>query len=80
MNLTETLGDFKNWLANAKTGDRAIYACRAACVAPLGQRTEVATEAWKAYQAGFVELVQRRVPKIKDHDGGGVFDYIAVRK
>lgn len=79
MTLTETPAGFKSWLARARRGEGAIYACRAGTIAPLGQKTAAAEEAWRAHLAGLVILCQRKM-KTGHIDGGGVFDYIAVRR
>lgn len=68
------------WAAQAKKGDAYTYAPRARrLVTGKGDRSKIGDAAWRLHSRGLVELVQRRVTKHTEDDGGGLFDYIAIR-
>lgn len=63
-----------NWATSASPGARFTYAAGAthAHKAPGGMRT--AQEAYRLYERGVVDLVQKRV------SDAGHFDYIAIKR
>lgn len=82
---TYDVQSFEAWLANAKAGDVAAYArgmlpClieKAKAADPdeadrIMDMRRAATVAWRAYERGLVELVQKRI-------GFADFEYLAVR-
>jgi hypothetical protein len=69
--------EFNNFLKTAKSGDRFTYMVGRTAVDPQNPevRLPAAQEAFEAYEAGFVYLVQRRIP-----DSNGHFNYIAEKR
>lgn len=61
---------FQRWLENGKTKD---YCYHQGNLAIDGIKSQNAKDAWKAYEAGLVELVQKKV-------SDGVYLYYAQRR